>query len=157
MRRLAVLLSVAALPAFAQDQAQVETAYQTAISICLLGYPDPASLSNGFRANGFEVSRDEIGDLAEGAGVLVYFEPVVGGGCNIQTNALTAKRSETIGRAVAAHYFAGQIQEGAPEGAALCPTISIFAPRDLMVMEFLDAGNGGDCSGAGGASISLRY
>lgn len=165
MRPLAILSTLIALPcgataALAQDQGSVELAYQRAIANCMLNHLDPQTVPGAFRSTGFAVGRDAEGQFAGKDGVRVLFEVTSVGGpnfCKIESDRVAPARAELIGRQLADHFFAGMVEEGGPEDAMDCPTISIFAPRSLMVMTFYDAGNGGTCNGSGGSSVALSF
>lgn len=161
MRNGAILCLLAALYAPAVlAQSATEMAYQRAIANCLTNYHQPQVIPDLFRATGFTVSSEPMGLVAEGNGVWVSItieEAFGGNACNIQAEGITAARGEQIARQLAVHFFGDKVTDDGPEGREECPAASIYARRNLMVMRFYDAGNGGVCVGGGGASTALTF
>jgi hypothetical protein len=61
-----------------------------------------------------------------------------------------------IANSLARHYFADAVHEGDPEGGhPECPTLSIFAPGRVIVIEVANPGNEVFCDSPTGSSIKL--
>jgi hypothetical protein len=163
----ALFALAAAVALLSSPRAEARTAAEAgaanmriAMDICLTNYRTQAQIPDALRRTGFTLTEGIDPGVWEFSGPRVngFVAPSDSGGgaCQVESTAVPRAQGEAVGRALAARYFAGVLQEGPPEGRADCPTISIFAPRLLLVMEFLNPGNGGICSQADGAAIYLR-
>ena len=138
-----------------------ETVLRAAAEACLRNYRTPDQIIPGLKAAGltitpgmdagsFEASGPDIWGIVEPGAEQSY--------CTFQSPTVPLDRTLAIGADIANTLFPGNIQPGHPERGLQtpCDGHSIFAPRRLLWMHFADAGNSGECTGAGGSAIILN-
>lgn len=165
MNRLLLLLVLTlATPqlAVAQSEAEAEaTNFQVAVDLCLTHYHDAASFVPMFQNAGFAVAPygNDRSYEAKAYGVSVLLTPEdFNNNCKIDAlNHLSLAQGEAIVQSTAAARFGDKVEQGHPENIPTeCPMLSIFAPRRMLIVEVLSAGNAGECRDPNTVSVSVR-
>ncbi len=179
-RALAVMLLAGfGIPADAQTPSEAAAINaRLAIELCVRNYRTIDEIRPAFDAAGFTYTPEDFGGgpqnilhwyaaPADTVNVAVLFSGPDQAECRVTTDHMDVNQALPFARAVIETMFAGQIQDGSPEGQNvlpgspeaeqdICSGFHIFAPRKLMWVQIARAGNDGTCRSDGTASINIK-
>lgn len=180
MKRIALIsLFLAPLPATAQtpEEAAAINA-RLSMELCVRNYRTPDQIRPAFEAAGFTYAPEDFGggpsDIihwyaapADTVRTGVLFPGPDQAVCRVTSPYIDVVEALPLSRAIMETMFAGQIQDGSPEGqnilpgsveaqSAGCSGFHIFAPQKLIWVELTRSGNDGTCQSDGTASINIR-
>lgn len=153
--------AMAALPAAALtvEEAAAQN-MDLAAELCLRNYYTGPAMTEAFREAGFTLvpGLDAGSWDIDAPGVNGVIVPGTSEAyCFVQSNVVPFDRARQIAWDLAYRTMPDATHEGHPENRPVaCPTLSIFAPRRLIVVEVTNAGNGGGCSAPQSSAIVLR-
>lgn len=168
-----------AMPALAQTpQEAAAINARLAIEICARNYRTPDEIRPAFEAAGFAYTQEDLGggpgDVlhwyaapADTVSAAVLFPGPDQAECRVTTDHMDVAEALPFARAVFETMFAGQIQDGAPEGQDVrpgsveaqvdfCSGFHVFAPQKVIWVQLARAGNDGTCQSDGTASINIK-